>query len=89
MTNIHKPWKCIMQRAGLTGVCVYDLRHSFTSAAAATGASLPMIGRLLGHTTPQTTQRYAHLVSDPIRDLNNKVGNRLGAVTPRKKAGAE
>jgi integrase len=89
VTNVHKPWKRILKRAKIEGVRIHDLRHSFASAAAASGASLLLIGRLLGHTDPQTTQRYSHLVSDPIREANDKVGSRLAAVVPRKKAEAE
>ena len=37
-----------------------ELRHSFASRALALGESLPMIGKLLGHTQVQTTARYAH-----------------------------
>jgi len=56
---------------------MHDLRHSFASIAAANGASLPLIGKLLGHTQVQTTQRYAHLVNDPAKELNEAVGDQL------------
>ena len=46
-----------------------DLRHSFASGAVALGESLPMIGKLLGHTQVQTTARYAHLAADPPNTL--------------------
>jgi integrase len=39
--------------------------------------SLPMIGKLLGHTQVQTTQRYAHLFDDPLRVGLDQVGNML------------
>jgi integrase len=41
------------------------------------GMSLPMIGKLLGHTQVQTTQRYAHLFDDPLRVGLNQVGEML------------
>ena len=47
--------------------------------AAANGGSLPMIGKLLGHAQPQTTARYAHFAADPVRRLNEEVGNRIAA----------
>ena len=34
---------------------MHDLRHSFASVAVGTGATLPMIGGILGHTQAQTT----------------------------------
>ena len=42
------------------------------------GASLPLIGQMLGHTQVQTTQRYAHLFDDPMRDAAETVGKVIG-----------
>lgn len=67
-------WERIRTRAGLAGVRVHDLRHSFASVAAANNASLPIIGALLGHTQPATTARYAHLAADPLREAAERVG---------------
>ena len=53
---------------------MHDLRHTHASLAAGRGGSLVMIGALLGHVNPSTTQRYAHLSNDPLRDLNSRVG---------------
>jgi hypothetical protein len=39
-----------------------------------------MIGKLLGHTQPATTARYAHLAADPIRAASNLVGTEIAAV---------
>lgn len=58
---------------------VHDLRHSFASLLVSGGASLPMIGAMLGHTQVQTTQRYAHLYDVPLRAAANHVGNTLDA----------
>jgi integrase len=60
--------------AGVVGVRVYDLRHSFASIGAGGGLSLPIIGKLLGHTTSRSTQRYAHLADDPLREATDKIG---------------
>lgn len=51
-------------RAGLHGVPIHDLRHSWASRALALGESLSMIGRLLSHSQVETTARYAHLALD-------------------------
>jgi site-specific recombinase XerD len=53
---------------------VHDLRHSFASQLVSEGASLPLIGALLGHTQAQTTARYAHLFDDPQRAAVERVG---------------
>ncbi len=42
---------------------LHDLRHTYASVLASAGQSLPVIGALLGHTQPQTTARYAHLLA--------------------------
>lgn len=72
-----KVWGRIRNMAGLDDVRMHDLRHSFASIAVSGGASLPIIGALLGHTSSATTQRYAHLSDDPIRAASELVGNRI------------
>ena len=53
---------------------MHDLRHSFASILVSAGASLPLIGQMLGHTQAQTTARYAHLYDDPLRKAAETVG---------------
>jgi integrase len=55
-------------------VRIHDLRHTYASVLASQGLSLPIIGALLGHTQPQTTARYAHLLDDPLRAATERVG---------------
>jgi site-specific recombinase XerD len=57
-----------------TTVRIHDLRHTYASVLASQGLSLPIIGALLGHTQPQTTARYAHLLDDPLRAATERVG---------------
>ena len=42
--------------------------------------SLPMIGKLLGHSQPATTARYAHLAADPVHEASERIGNEIMAV---------
>ena len=79
LVNLRKPWGRIRKKARLDDVRIHDLRHSFASMAVAGGLSLPMIGALLGHTQPSTTQRYAHLAGDPLRQAANITGGRIAA----------
>ena len=79
--------------AGIDGLRLHDLRHSFASVLASKGASLPMIGALLGHSDPATTARYSHLFTDPLRTLVDEVGHAVTGtqsadVTPIRKDGA-
>ena len=62
-------------------VRVHDIRHSFASILVSAGASLPLIGQMLGHTQVQTTQRYAHLFDDPLRKAAETVGNAIAQAT--------
>jgi integrase len=66
---LSKNWQRVRHAAGLPDVRVHDLRHTMASLLVANGASLPMIGRVLGHASAQTTQRYAHLQADPLRAM--------------------
>lgn len=47
---------------------MHDNRHTHASYLVSSGMSLAVVGRLLGHTNPMTTQRYAHLADDPLRE---------------------
>jgi integrase len=72
--EIKATWTAICEAAGLVGVRVHDLRHSYASVLAGHGLSLPVIGALLGHTQAQTTLRYAHLADDPLRRATETAG---------------
>jgi integrase len=72
--HINATWETLRKAAKLPDVRLHDLRHSFASIAASLGLSLPVIGALLGHTTPVTTARYAHLFDDPLREATERVG---------------
>ena len=78
ISNLQRPWTIIRERAGLDDVRIHDLRHSFASRALALGESLPMIGKLLGHTQVQTTARYAHLARESIQNAAARVAGSIG-----------
>ncbi len=68
--NLKEPkgaWKRIVERAGLVDVRPHDLRRSLGSWMTMTGAGLPVVGKMLGHTRPSTTAIYARLAVDPVR----------------------
>ena len=72
--EIKDSWIAICKAASIDGLRVHDLRHSFASALAGAGFSLPVIGALLGHTQPSTTARYSHLQDDPLRAATERAG---------------
>jgi integrase len=77
LVNLTKGWHRIRARAGLEDVRIHDLRHTHASAAAGLGMSLPMIGKLLGHTQAATTERYAHLADNPMAAAASAVAEHL------------
>jgi integrase len=78
LTDFQRPWRRIRKRAGLDDLRIHDLRHSFASGAVGLGESLPMIGKLLGHTQVQTTARYAHLADNPVQAAADRVSGEIG-----------
>ena len=74
-TTLRVGWSKICKAAGLNDVRVHDLRHSYASYLVSSGVSLHIVGKLLGHTQPQTTQRYAHVAHESLRDASNLFGN--------------
>lgn len=79
LTDLQRPWRRIRKAAGLDNVRIHDLRHTFASGGLLVGESLPMIGKLLGHTQVQTTARYAHLANDPVKAAATRISERLAA----------
>ena len=83
LKGLDKIWNAVRARAGLEGVRLHDLRHSFASVGVAGGLSLPVLGALLGHRQAMTTARYAHLSADPLRAANEAVGSRIASLMNR------
>jgi integrase len=89
LVNLEKPWRSIRKAAGLDDVRLHDLRHAFASVSASSGMGLPIIGRLLGHTQAATTNRYAHLQSDPLKAAAASIAGRIAAAMAAKLASDE
>ena len=79
LQDIKRFWEDVRAKAELPAVRIHDLRHTFASLLVSGGMTLPMIGKLLGHTQVKTTQRYAHLLDDPLRAGLEQVGDMLRA----------
>jgi integrase len=62
-----KAWAALLKRADIEDLHLHDLRRSLGSWQAATGASLSIIGKSLGHQNVSTTAIYARLNLDPVR----------------------
>jgi integrase len=77
VVDLKRFWERMRVQAEIPDVRIHDLRHTFAYLLVSGGASLEMIGRLLGHTQIGTTQRYAHLIDSPLRAGVNAVGEML------------
>jgi integrase len=84
--DLKRPWDAVTKRAGLTGVRLHDLRHTYASFGAGGGLGLPIIGQLLGHSQSATTARYAHLDNDPLRLASEAIAGRIAAALDGKKS---
>ena len=80
---LQPTWARVRTKAGLDGVRIHDLRHTTASLAVAGGASLKLVGALLGHKSPLTANRYAHMADDPAKALADKVGSTLEAIVAK------
>ena len=66
--SLYAVWTRLRAEAGLDGVRIHDLRHSFASQGVMNGEGLPTVGRLLGHRHRATTAIYAHLDDATLQD---------------------
>jgi integrase len=82
-TGLQKDWERVRVRAGLPGLRLHDLRHSFASFAVADGNTLLMVGKVLGHKHARTTEIYAHLADDPVRAVADRTAARIAAAMKR------
>ncbi|WP_066273218.1 tyrosine-type recombinase/integrase [Hydrogenophaga palleronii] len=86
--NLHHQWDAIRKRAGLDGVRIHDLRHSFASNLVNSGRSIYEVGKLLGHSQVKTTQRYAHLSDTVLMSAMEEAANSVGDIwcAPKKES---
>ncbi|MCY4384222.1 MAG: tyrosine-type recombinase/integrase [Nitrospinae bacterium] len=77
LSGLDRVWRTVRARAGLDGVRLHDLRHSYASRALALGEGLPVIAKLLGHSHIQTTARYAHLARHSVREAAERVADAI------------
>ena len=70
-TAIMKVWSRLRAKAGLPHLRIHDLRHQYASFLVNAGRSLYEIQRILGHSDPSVTQRYAHLSTKSLQDAAN------------------
>lgn len=77
LQDIKKFWRSVKMRADIKDYRLHDNRHTYASHLVSSGLSLEIIGRLMGHTSPTTTKRYAHLIEDPLRAATTRFGDKV------------
>jgi integrase len=87
LVNMDKPWFRVRTRAKIADVRLHDLRRTVGSWLATDGRSLLLIGRVLNHARQQTTQIYAHLQQDPIREALERHASRILAAAGKTPGG--
>ncbi len=71
--DIKRAWQLLCKKADIKNLRIHDLRHNFASYLINSGENLYTVGKLLGHTQPSTTSRYAHHQVHTLRDAVNKM----------------
>lgn len=85
VVELRNIWNRVRSLADLKSLRLHDLRHTVASVAASSGASLPLIGAVLGHRDVRSTHRYAHLTDDARAALADRTADEIAAlmsVTP-------
>lgn len=76
--SISSAWETMRAKAGLPAdIRLHDLRHTYASHAIMSGETLLMTGKLLGHQSPKSTQRYAHLDAAFLAKAADKVSRKV------------
>jgi integrase len=81
LCDIKKFWKSVLLEARISDYRRHDNRHTYASHLVSSGLSLEIVGRLLGHTQPSTTRRYAHLADDPLRLATARFARKILSLT--------
>ena len=79
--EIKKAWDTIRKKSEFPDLRIHDLRHTHASHLVSSGLSLSIVGKLLGHTQASTTQRYAHLADEPLRQAAQLFGSVVKKLT--------
>ncbi|MBN9564797.1 MAG: tyrosine-type recombinase/integrase [Alphaproteobacteria bacterium] len=89
ITDVKKFWAKVLKEANIDNLRIHDLRHTYASHLVSSGLSLSIVGRLLGHSNPNTTQRYAHLADQALRDATNLFAGKLKKITQKDSSSKE
>ena len=72
-------WYRARKEAGIEDIRLHDLRHTVASQAVARGVALSTVARMLGHSDPKTTLRYAHVSDRDVEAAAERIGKAIEA----------
>ena len=72
-------WGNLRKQAGIPDVRLHDLRHSFATEAVRRGVALPVVSKLLGHSSMQMTMRYAHASNAEVEQAAERIADRIAS----------
>lgn len=75
--SIRKAWDEALKRAGIENLRFHDLRHTFATYAAESGASNLELATAMGHQSLQMLQRYTHMNATITHRLSSAVHERI------------
>lgn len=78
VTDPKKAWNRILKEAQIKDLRLHDIRRTLGSYQVMTGASLPVIGKSLGHKSTQATQIYSRMNLDPVRESIERAIGMIG-----------
>ena len=82
MDNIKTSWSALLEDAGIAGLRLHDLRHTFATRLVESGCDLYRVQKLLGHSSISVTERYSHLNVDDLRGVSESIVPKTGKVVP-------
>lgn len=79
LIGFQKLWRALMKEAKIKNLTAHDLRHHWASVAITeSNLTLKQVGGMLGHLSPLTTDRYAHLIDQGAKEMAKSVADKLG-----------
>lgn len=83
LTSINRVWSRLRVKAGLPTLRLHDLRHQYASFLINNGRTLYEVQKILGHSNPKVTERYAHLAMATLHDAASSASIAIkGATKP-------
>ena len=81
--SVQNIWKAVRTAAGVPFLRIHDLRHTFASMLINSGRTLYEVQIALGHSTPEMTQRYAHLSLGTLQEAAATADRRIQKAMPK------